>query len=305
VCCQPRYNTDVPRLDARTLFTSPVVTVTDTRCREASRPSGPERIADPRAQHLVLTRTGMFVQHPAGGAPLIVDPGTVLFFNRGDAYRTTNPASGVHECTILTFAVDVATDVVAASDPAALDRPDAPFSHIYGRVPLRFAFRYHALRAALRAGCAPAEAVEEEALGILHAAVVASDGDRARTAGRDGARRHRELAAAVRERLARAPGEKHPLAEMAHTFGCSPFHLARVFRREERMPIHRYLLQLRLALALERIGDGQRDLAALAFELGFSSHSHFTEQFRQSYGFAPSVAKEALVRRAVARTIRS
>src|SRR5262245_26995478 len=249
----------VPRIDARTLFTSMVVSVYDTRCHEAPR-LGPERYAQPHAHHLVLTRVGMFVQHPAGRAPLIVDPGTALFVNSGAAYNTTNPVSGVHECTILTFAIDSATDVVAASDPAAQDRPDAPFGRVHGRVPPSLAFRYHALRAALRSGRATAEGVEEEALSILHAAILAQRTDRATKPKREHTRRRRELVRAVRERLASAPGDRHSLGDMARAFGCSPFHLAHVFRLEERIPIHRYLLQLRLALALERIGDGQRDL---------------------------------------------
>jgi AraC-like DNA-binding protein len=235
----------------------------------------------------------MFMQHPAGVAPMIVDPGTALFFNRGDPYRTTSPTSGIHECTILAFAIDAATDVVAASDPEAPERPDAPFALVHARVPPMLALRYHALRAALRDDCISAEGVEEEALGILHTAVVAGDRAVATSASRDGVRR-RELVAAVRERLARAPGDRHPLGDMANAFGCSRFHLAHVFRRQERMPIHRYLVQLRLAIALDRIGDGQNDLAALAFELGFSSHSHFTEQFRRMYGVSPSVARKRL-----------
>ena len=54
------------------------------------------------------------------------------------------------------------------------------------------------------------------------------------------------------------------------------------------MPIHRYLTQLRLRSSLERLADGANDLTALALELGFSSHSHFTDAFRREFGHAPS-----------------
>ena len=49
--------------------------------------------------------------------------------------------------------------------------------------------------------------------------------------------------------------------------------------------------QLRLREALGRIRDGHDDLAALADELGFSSHSHLSANFRRTFGVAPSSAR--------------
>jgi AraC-like DNA-binding protein len=68
----------------------------------------------------------------------------------------------------------------------------------------------------------------------------------------------------------------------------SPFHLARVFRERAGVPVHRYLTRLRLRAALERLSDGADDLTALALDLGFSSHSHFTDAFRREFGRSPS-----------------
>jgi len=45
---------------------------------------------------------------------------------------------------------------------------------------------------------------------------------------------------------------------------------------------------LRLAAAVRAILEGCNDLTGLAFDLGFSSHSHFTEAFRRRFGIAPS-----------------
>src|SRR5262249_56992472 len=94
---------------------------------------------------------------------------------------------------------------------------------------------------------------EEEALALLAAALAAIPerrGGRAPGPDTPTRRQHRELAAAVRERLAAAPTEVHPLPSLAAAFGCSMFHLARVFRREEGVPIHEHLVRLRLAPAL-------------------------------------------------------
>ena len=47
------------------------------------------------------------------------------------------------------------------------------------------------------------------------------------------------------------------------------------------MPLYRYHLRLRLARALDLVADCE-DVAALAQDLGFSSHSHFSAAFRQA-----------------------
>jgi AraC-like DNA-binding protein len=78
---------------------------------------------------------------------------------------------------------------------------------------------------------------------------------------------------------------------MARAVHASPFHLARIFQQRTGVPVHRYLTQLRLRAALERLADGADDLTALALELGFSSHSHFTDSFRREFGCAPSTVR--------------
>ena len=64
-------------------------------------------------------------------------------------------------------------------------------------------------------------------------------------------------------------------------------YLTQVFQQVEGIPLYRYQLRLRLARALDLL-DRYHDLAALALDLGFSSHSHFSAAFRQAYGRAPS-----------------
>ena len=74
----------------------------------------------------------------------------------------------------------------------------------------------------------------------------------------------------------------------------SPVYLTQVFQRSEGMPLYRYHLRLRLARALDLIAHYD-DLSALAAELGFASHSHFTAAFRQAYGRSPTVFRESFV----------
>ena len=91
--------------------------------------------------------------------------------------------------------------------------------------------------------------------------------------------------------LASQPGEAWTLAALAKRVHSSPFHLARLFRRLTGMPMHRYHLRARLASALGEVLDTRRDLAAIGLDLGFSSHSHFTETFRRAFGATPSVLR--------------
>src|SRR5207237_1272545 len=101
--------------------------------------------------------------------------------------------------------------------------------------------------------------------------------------------------------LASLPNARMSLSELARAVDCSPFHLSRIFRRRVGLPVYQYLLRLRLAVALDRIVEDGANLSALAFDLGFSSHSHLTTLFRRAFGVPPSMLKKTatgpLVRR--------
>jgi AraC-like DNA-binding protein len=77
------------------------------------------------------------------------------------------------------------------------------------------------------------------------------------------------------------------LAEIAAEVGVSPVYLTQVFAQVEAVPLYRYHLRLRLARALDLLGQYD-NLTALSIDLGFSSHSHFTAAFRQTYGRTPA-----------------
>ena len=99
---------------------------------------------------------------------------------------------------------------------------------------------------------------------------------------------------AVRGLLAANPTRRWTLAEIGRAVHTSPYHLARQFRGTTGHTIASYLLGLRLAIALDRLRQGERDLARLAAELGFASHSHFTERVRRTYGRTPSQLRTML-----------
>lgn len=95
------------------------------------------------------------------------------------------------------------------------------------------------------------------------------------------------------------------LADIARATQCSPFHLARLFRTELGTSLRCYRERLRFAAAIERLADGEADLLRLALDLGFTSHSHFTANFRRALGVTPSTLRRTLSARRAAppRTI--
>lgn len=97
------------------------------------------------------------------------------------------------------------------------------------------------------------------------------------------------------EAFARRETVRWTLAEVADAACCSPFHLARIFRRDTGLSLHGYRQRLRIAAALQRIEDGERSVAALAHDLGFSSQSHLGEAFRRDLGATPATVRAQLV----------
>ncbi len=87
--------------------------------------------------------------------------------------------------------------------------------------------------------------------------------------------------------LASDLGRRWTLAAVAADVGVSPVYLTQVFQQVEGLPLYRYQLQLRLARALDLLGDNA-GLTDLALDLGFSSHSHFSAAFKRAYGQTPS-----------------
>lgn len=107
------------------------------------------------------------------------------------------------------------------------------------------------------------------------------------------AQAHREQVERTRLLLAKRFAENLALDDIARAVYASTFQLARIFRRETGLPLHQYRHRLRLRAALERLVEKDTDLTGLALDLGFSSHSHFSEAFRRGFGQTPSEFRRA------------
>jgi AraC family transcriptional regulator len=153
-------------------------------------------------------------------------------------------------------------------------------------------FHQHLLSRYLDGGQADTLLAEETTIRLIRSVVPApAQAVTARRRATAGA--HRALAEDAKELLAATVGENLGLHGIAARLGSSPFHLARVFRRETGFSLHDYRQQLRLRLALEQLPGSGGSLSSLAIGLGFASHSHFTDTFRREFGVAPSVVRDA------------
>lgn len=79
------------------------------------------------------------------------------------------------------------------------------------------------------------------------------------------------------------------LEEIARAAGCSAFHLSRTFSTATGMTIPQYLRQLRMERAAELLRSGKFNVTETALEVGYSSLSHFSHAFRETFGCCPGL----------------
>jgi len=264
------------QLSVTSLLQTRTVGVRDVACDGACRHRSPSECA--ASTFLVFPYRGAYVRH-VGRRDAVAEANQVVFFNRDQDYAISHPVGGGDAC----LSVSIDEDLLAELSPA--DQLEAGGAPVF-RGPARTVEpEVQALSARLRRGLArgafePLQA-ETLTLGLVRRAL----GDRASRA-RASSYGRRKLADRAKLVLASDPGRRWTLAQIAGDVGVSPVYLTQVFAQAEGVPLYRYQLRLRLARALDLLADCE-DLTALALDLGFSSHSHFTAAFRGLYGSPP------------------
>jgi AraC-like DNA-binding protein len=91
-------------------------------------------------------------------------------------------------------------------------------------------------------------------------------------------------------------GRRHnlDLDNLARAVGVSAYHLSRTFRAVTGLTLSRYRIRLRLRRVLERLADGERDLAGLAAEAGFADQAHLTRTMHVEAGTTPAALRALL-----------
>lgn len=292
----PRHHIDV------VVFESPLLRVGRWRC-PADHPhfldSGPASDA-----LFVFPRQSVWIQHD-GGRPFVADPNTVTYYNKGQRYCRRRLRDLGDHGEWYAVVPEAIAGTLAVHEPAAVDRQERPFRFTHGPSDADSYLRQRLVFEHVSREAAPDRLFVEEAvlsvLGDVTRLAYQRDGrpavrQRPPFAGATGKRRRGDvdIVEAARDLIARRYRENLSLSEIAREVDTSVFHLSRLFHARAGFSLHAYRTQLRLRAALERIGERGADLTDIALDLGFSSHSHFTETFRRTFGRTPSSVRRGL-----------
>jgi AraC family transcriptional regulator len=266
-----------PEYTVRTLLKSQTVTIRETYCPGLCRQQSDEEATS--STQLVFPYRGVYVRH-LGEDLAVAEANQVLFFNAEEAYRISHPVAGGDSSLTLAIGEPQLRELA----PPAFLRGGAKLE--FRKQRSRIEARAQALLALLRHRLlnGTAEMLEAEILALT--LVQRALGPRTSHA-RGASFARQRLVDRVKLVVAGESARRWTLAEIAAQVRCSPVYLTQVFQQVEGLPLYRYQLRLRLARALHLLPQFD-DLTALAFELGFSSHSHFSAAFRAAYGRSPS-----------------
>jgi AraC family transcriptional regulator len=258
---------------------------------ESLRVAGP-RSPRPRAEsyspdfQVCLPYCGAFVWH-VGRDDVVADPNRVLFVTGGEGFRLSQPVHGGYAELIVTIQPRLLAEMLVVSERQL---PEHPLFRQRSR-PAGTRLQQRGVECLHR--FAPEGwcdlAAEEWVIDFLRASFAAPP------PAHEVSPSTTRLLSRAKEYLCANLSAQIRLTHVARAVGASPAYLTTIFSRLEGQSLHRYLVQLRLARALVELPHTS-DLTALACELGFANHSHFTAVFRRAFGCTPSRFRESMTR---------
>ncbi len=270
------------------------ITIGYTRCRPKTEEVGSDVRSG--AHTLTFPTRGVFRMHIGGpaGRVLTCDPNCAVFQNAGDVFRTSHPGAIGDETIWVAYQENMVVEAVREHDPSVDQRRELPFPFtVAPSDPGAFLLMRSMFNEACRGQDADRALVEESAVNVLKLSVARGYEQVGTLAGprRTTVKAHAEIAESAKAFMAMRCAERLSIEDVSRHVHVSPFHLCRLFRKHAGLPIHRYINRLRLRVALDRLHERSTDLASLAMELGFASHSHFCDAFRREYGVPPSAMR--------------
>ena len=232
---------------------------------------------------VVFPRTRVLIQHE-GEAQIVAAPTVATVYNRGQRYLRRSIAGQADRCDWFALSESALSEVLEGRAAS----PHRPFVSSFRECPPRI---YAAQRQVVRylektqPQAVDRVFVEESVQGLLRALLEVPDLDSVpQEAG--------WLVTQIKEVMARECCEPVRLASIARELNCSVSYLCKVFKLATGSSVHKYQTRMRLALSLECLDRGH--LSRLAFDLGFCSHSHFSDSFRRTFGVTPTCYRETL-----------
>lgn len=259
-------------LTAGVLAARPELTILEVGCADDHTRWSP---AEVRADYrLVLVRRGRFRRRVAGE---VVDlDRTVGYLGVPDeAEHFAHPCGG-DGCTSISLSPELGARLT--------DSRPRPSVYVDARVELA--------HRRLLAGAHDVDYALVEALLALLAGTLAQTGT---APGRVPPRPDdRLLVSRAREAMTAAEPAAAGLLSLAALLDVSPYRLSRAFTRELGVSLTRYRNRVRVGRALERLAQGERDLALLAADLGFADQGHLSRTTRQHLGQPPTALRGLL-----------
>jgi AraC family transcriptional regulator len=255
-------------LVSRTVLATPLISARDVQC-SACRGRHVGAAECDAVANVVIPYRGNFVRR-VGARTAHADVNQALFFNADEEYRIDHLTDEGDACLSINVSAQILDELAGTKQFRDSQRRIEPALQL--------------LVAQLRQGRFNILLAEETAVRIVRRLFTADYSARAVTTAQ------RRLVRQAKQMLHSDPRHRWSLSEIAQAIGTSPVHLTQTFSTAEGMPLYRYQTQLRLALALHELPETD-DLASLALNLGFSSHSQFTTAFKRMYGVSPSALK--------------
>ena len=282
-------------VDYRGLYESPLLRVSDYHCH--AHKTDPAAEEESENNSIVVMRHGTFAQH-FGKQRVIADVNQAIFFSKNSVYRVSHPTDHGDRGTYFLIAPQTLNDIVREFDPTIDEHPEQPFAFVTG--PCNAPLFWRHLEIVRRLECMKEEPLVHLWADISILNLVADvlesafeNHNRPTKLQRTSTKLdYAEKTEAAKAFLACQLSEQVTLNAIAQEVAVSPFNFARMFQQQTGIPLHRYLTLLRLRASLERLADGADDLTSLALDLGFSSHSHFTDVFRREFGKTPSEVRK-------------
>lgn len=247
-----------------------------------------ETAGRPPNHSFVFPHSAVWIAH-SDSEPFVADSTRITLYNPGQSYRRLPLSARGDAAHWFSVAPGVIRAALSDIDPGLAEASDERlFVHRWlPSAPSAYALQQRLVRA-VSSGAADPTALEEAVIRLLELALQGAASRRSRRSGASPGkrRRDRDLAERTRAFLAESFHRRLALERIAGAVGASVYHVCRVFRAQTGTTVHRHLTELRLRAALACLRAG--NLTALALDLGFSSHSHFSQAFRRRFGAPPS-----------------
>jgi AraC family transcriptional regulator len=266
----------------RSFYDHPAVRVEGAAARAARNCRTPEALT-PELQ-IVLTLRGAFV-YELGSSHSLLTANHALFIAAGDVSRDRFVDDQPLDYMLVTPHVETVNALLGDAVAAGLGQL-ARATRV-GGAPAKLQVAAAALWSSCLRECSDEVDVEQSVVELL-TCIVEAAGIESPACKTPAAK----LIGAAKELIGSAR-EPRSLTSIAAQLDVSPAYLTDLFRRHEGLTIARYQRRLRLSRALVEL-PATEDIAALALQLGFFSHAHFSTAFRAAYGETPSAYRKNL-----------